>query len=214
MRNGIRDRLLFLYKFLRSPRQFGSMTPSSRWLARAIISPLPWNELFNIAELGAGTGAITKYLKAVTTKRTNVILFEKDSDLRRQLHLRFPGYRLYKDCLRLRLALHNSNLEKLDCIVSSLSFRNFSMVGRVQFMEQITASLKEEGLFIAFEYFFPRMKRELQQHFDILSIQYVPLNFPPAIVYICRKKTAANAKQQTGRSLSLVPANNLVFLER
>ncbi|MEK3983182.1 phospholipid methyltransferase [Paenibacillus sp. FSL K6-3166] len=194
MRSGIRERIHFLYKFLHAPRQLGSVTPSSRWLAKTMLDILPWQEMHNIAELGAGTGAITRFIPSREETGMNVLLFEKDPDFRHQLRLKFPGRIFLNDCLRLRLALHNRRLEKLDCIVSSLSFRNFSASDRTLYFEQIISSLKESGWFITFEYF-PQMKKELMQHFDIVSVKWVLLNFPPALVYICRKKASTQVKQ-------------------
>ncbi|WP_340003585.1 phospholipid methyltransferase [Paenibacillus sp. FSL K6-0276] len=194
MRSGVRERLHFLYKFLHAPRQFGSVTPSSRWLAKTMLGTIPWHQMHNIAELGVGTGAITRFIPSGEESDMNVLLFEKDPDFRHQLRFKFPDRIYYKDCLRLRLALHNIRLEKLDCIVSSLSFKNFSTSDRALYIEQITSSLKEGGWFITFEYL-PQMKKELMQHFEILSIKWVLLNFPPAFVYICRKKATAQVKQ-------------------
>ncbi|MBT2293605.1 phospholipid methyltransferase [Paenibacillus albidus] len=205
MPNRVWNRLLFLYKFLREPRQFGSITPSSRRLAKALTDPLPWDELDSIAELGAGTGAVTSHIQLKKTGKLKVMLFEKDADFRHQLKQRFPGYRCYGNFMRLRLALHNDRQEKLDGIVNGLPLNKLSIAERVRFMEQVTSSLKEEGWFATFEYFpgmGKAMKRELKRHFDILSLAFVPLNIPPAVVYICRKKPAGMIRP-TGRLLSL-----------
>lgn len=194
MRSGIRERLHFLYKFLHAPRQIGSIAPSSRRLAKAMLDTIPWQQIHNIAELGAGTGAITKFIPSGEETGMNVLLCEKDPDFRHQLRLEFPDRIFYNDCLRLRLALHNHRLEKLDCIVSSLPFKSFSTSDRTLYMDQITASLKEGGWFITFEYF-PQMKKVLQKHFDIISVKWVLLNFPPALVYICKKKASAQGNE-------------------
>jgi len=47
-------------------------------------------------------------------------------------------------------------------------------------------SLKPGGLFIAFQYS-QQMKKLLGEHFSIEKIEFVPLNIPPAFVYVCRK---------------------------
>ncbi|MNO64741.1 hypothetical protein D3C76_554780 [compost metagenome] len=194
MRSGIREKLHFLYKFLHAPRQIGSIAPSSRRLAKAMLDTIPWQQMHNIAELGAGTGAITRCIPSGEETGMNVLLCEMDPDFRHQLRLEFPGRIFYNDGLRLRLALHNHRLEKLDCIVSSLPFKSFSDLDRMLYMDQITASLKEGGWFITFEYF-PQMKKVLQQYFDIISVKWVLLNFPPALVYICEKKTSAQGNE-------------------
>ncbi|OMD94256.1 MULTISPECIES: class I SAM-dependent methyltransferase [Paenibacillus] len=213
MQSGIRERLHFLNKFLHAPRQYGSVTPSSHWLAQTLLDPVPWNQVHSMAELGAGTGAITRFIPRGEKTGMNVLLFEIDPDFRSQLREEFPGCFCNNDCLRLRLALHNSSLEKLDCIVSSLSLMNFSKPDRTRFMEQIISSLKEGGWFITYEYF-PRMKTELSQHFEILHTKWVLLNFPPAHVYICRKKTTTQVQRENPKSTVNVVPISQVYTKR
>ncbi|TGV17666.1 phospholipid methyltransferase, partial [Mesorhizobium sp. M00.F.Ca.ET.186.01.1.1] len=51
----IKDRLMFFYNFLQSPGQVGSITPSSRALAKQMMNPIDWSQANTIVELGAGT---------------------------------------------------------------------------------------------------------------------------------------------------------------
>lgn len=183
----IQEKLLFLYKFSRAPKQIGSITPSSMFLAQKMLDQVNWSEVDHLAELGAGTGAITKYIEAVNLKNANVLLFEQDALLRDQLQKRFPAYACYADACKLREALENEQIEHLDCILSGLPFFNFPQQLRDQLMDQIITSLKPGGLFIAFQYS-QQMKKQLSGLFDIEHVHYVPWNIPPAFVYVCRKR--------------------------
>ncbi|SFE93852.1 Phospholipid N-methyltransferase [Paenibacillus algorifonticola] len=180
-------KLLFLNKFLRSPRQIGSVTPSSKFLAKKMLESVPWNEATSVAELGAGTGAITKYIQAAKKKATKVILFEKDPYMREQLQEHYPEFSSYEDSSYLQASLHTEAIKQLDCIISGLPFSNFPQTMRDKLMEQILVSLKDDGLFIAFQYSL-QMRSQLKEHFEIEKITFVPLNVPPAFVYVCRKK--------------------------
>ena len=191
----MQEKILFLYKFLRSPGQIGSVMPSSKFLAKKMIESVPWNNVRTIAELGAGTGAITKHIQtAVGGKNTNVLLFEADSYMRRELSSQYPDFSCYKDACQLQSAMHNERIEQLDCIISGLPFAAFPQAMRDKLMEQITISLKENGVFIAFQYSL-QMKKQLSTHFDIETIKFVPFNVPPAFVYVCRKKGGKNGKR-------------------
>lgn len=185
MLENMEDRLLFLYKFLREPKQIGSLTPSSMFLAKKMLETVRGNGGEHIAELGAGTGAITKYIEAAHIENAKVLLFEKDALLRNKLVERFPTYPCYADACKLQEALRDEHIEHLDCILSGLPFFNFPQQLRDQLMEQIVASLKPGGLFIAFQYSL-QMKKQLSGLFEIEHIHYVPLNIPPAFVYVCR----------------------------
>ncbi|WP_374706614.1 class I SAM-dependent methyltransferase [Paenibacillus sp. J2TS4] len=183
----IQEKLLFLYKFSRAPKQIGSITPSSMFLAKKMLEQVNWKRVEHIAELGAGTGAITKYIDAVNLQHANVMLFEMDALLRDQLTRRFPAYTCYADACNLQEALENERIEHLDCILSGLPFFNFPQQLRDQLMEQIVTSLKPGGLFIAFQYS-QQMKKQLSGLFEMEHVHYVPWNIPPAFVYVCRRR--------------------------
>ncbi|WP_103107165.1 class I SAM-dependent methyltransferase [Brevibacillus reuszeri] len=187
MLENILEKLLFLYKFSCAPKQIGSLTPSSIFLAKKMLEPVKWNQARHIAELGAGTGAITKYIKATNTENAKVLLFEKDTLLRNKLAERFHDYTCYPDACYLQDALQNEGMDHLDCILSGLPFFNFPQQLRDRLMEQIVISLRPGGLFIAFQYS-QQMKKQLSGLFEIEEIHYVPLNIPPAFVYVCRKR--------------------------
>ncbi|NEW06360.1 phospholipid methyltransferase [Paenibacillus sp. SYP-B3998] len=184
---GIEEKLLFLYKFARAPKQIGSVTPSSRFLAKKMVAAVPWQDVNYVAELGAGTGAITKFIARVSDQPAKVLLFEKDPFLRKQLTSRFLDYACYDDACKLQAALKQEGIARLDCMISGLPFFNFPQLLREQLMSQILATLKPEGLFIAFQYTL-QMKIQLARHFDIEQIHFVPFNMPPAFVYVCRKR--------------------------
>lgn len=183
----IQEKALFFYKFLRSPGQIGSVTPSSKFLARAMVSSVSWDEVNSVAELGAGTGAITKYIQAAANADTRVLLFEKDPALYRELRFQYAQYGCYRDACRLQYIMGQEKLEQLDCVISGLPFFNFSQTVRDHLLDEIIASLKDGGLFIAFQYS-RQMKKQLAGRFDIEEIKFVSLNVPPAFVYVCRKR--------------------------
>ncbi|TBL76644.1 class I SAM-dependent methyltransferase [Paenibacillus thalictri] len=181
------EKFLFLSKFLHSPGEVGSVTPSSVFLAKKITGSVPWDEVNHIAELGAGTGAITQHIQSAVKKHANVLLFEKDQKMRTDLTGKFPDFLLFSDCRMLRLAMREAQIEQLDCVISGLPFFNFPQRLRDQILEQIVASLKPGGLFVAFQYS-QQMKSQLAEYFEIEEIKFVLMNFPPAFVYVCRKK--------------------------
>lgn len=191
------EKLLFLYKFTKSPKQIGSVTPSSGLLAMKMLKQIPWTHVDAVAELGAGTGAITRHLDKVRRKETKVVLFEKDPGLLNKLEARFPEYACHTDACKLREALDQENIDQLDCIISGLPFFNFPQPMRDLLLDQIVSSLRPGGLFIAFQYS-QQMKMQLFRHFHIRHVHFVLLNVPPAFVYVCEKgeDSAGNLSQR------------------
>lgn len=107
----IQERAMFFYKFLRSPAQIGSVTPSSKFLARAMVQSICWDKVNSVAEPGAGTGAITKYIQAAANADTRVLLFEKDPALYRELRFQYAQYGCYRDACRLQYIMAQEQLE-------------------------------------------------------------------------------------------------------
>lgn len=183
----LQENILFLSRFILTPGPIGSVIPSSRYLARQMVGVIPWDQVNSVAELGAGTGAVTAHIHAVCSPDTKVLLFEKDTLLRDQLKVQYPNDACYGESRDLQQAVRSEGMEKLDVIISGLPFFNFSPILREQIMEQISLALKPGGWFVAFQYS-QQMKNTLSDRFEIVKIHFVALNFPPAFVYVCRKR--------------------------
>lgn len=180
------DGRLFIQRFMQKPGQIGSVMPSSRFLAEKMVQNVPWDQVSAVAELGAGTGAITRAINNRLTSKTDVFIFEMDPDMRRRLELQHPGFHYHSDAAKLVKSMHRNGIESLDCIISGLPFFNFDQELRETIMDQAWHALKPGGLFIAFQYSL-QMKKMLTQRFQLEHIDFVPLNVPPAFVYTCRK---------------------------
>jgi phospholipid N-methyltransferase len=178
---------LFLQKFIQHPKQIGSVWPSSGFLARKMVQSVPWSEIGSIAELGSGTGAITRYISSSVPGATKVFLFEKDEQMRSKLQQRYPNFVCDTNANHLSKVVNLHGLHQLDCVMSGLPFFNFPNEVRETLINQITDVLKPGGYFVAFQYSL-QMKRQFSDLFDLEKIRMVPLNFPPAFVYVCRKR--------------------------
>ncbi|MNW32155.1 tRNA (cmo5U34)-methyltransferase [compost metagenome] len=179
--------LLFLRSFVHSPKNVGSIIPSSRFLAKAMVRQAAWQEIKAVAELGSGTGAITQYINERASEDTKVLLFEMNTTMRNNLQKNYPDLSIHPNAAVLVETMKQQNIQQLDCIFSCLPFFNFESELRETLVEQIYQALKPGGLFIAFQYSL-QMKKQLSEKFIIEKIEFVPLNIPPAFVYVCRKK--------------------------
>ncbi|WP_338552708.1 methyltransferase domain-containing protein [Paenibacillus sp. KS-LC4] len=183
----IRECLLFLQRFIQSPKRVGSVMPSSRFLATKMVSSIPLHNVKAVAELGAGTGAITRFINKRLSGSAKVLLFEMDDLMRKNLQSEYPDFISHPNACHLVERMKQEGIEQLDCIVSGLPFFNFSSELRETLLEQTIKALKPGGAFIAFQYSL-QMKKQFSEHFIIEKIELVPFNFPPAFVYTCRKK--------------------------
>lgn len=177
----------FIQQFMKNPKRVGSVMPSSRFLANRMIKSVPWHEVKAMAEFGSGTGAITRYIEPKVNESAEVLLFEMDERMNRDLHKEYPSFDCHFNACQLTNVMSQKGIEQLDCILSGLPFFNFTSELRNTLLDQVTQALKPGGLFIAFQYSL-QMKKLLSERFIIEKIHLVPINFPPAFVYVCRKK--------------------------
>lgn len=179
-------RYTFLTKFLQSPGQIGSVTPSSSFLTKKMFENVDWNEIDLIVELGAGTGVFTEYISLHKKTATKAVIIEKDDEMRSALKRQYPSFHFGTEAEDLAEFTHERNCKQVDCIISGLPFANFSPAEGERILQASLRTLKPGGLFIAFQYSL-QMKKMLERHFHEVTIEFVPFNLPPAFVYTCKK---------------------------
>jgi phospholipid N-methyltransferase len=180
------DRIRFFYSFLRSPRRVGSITPSSRFLAQAMLKDVDWANTRTIVELGAGTGVFTGLIASCKHPDSLAIVFEQDTALRRLLMRKIPGLVYRSNARDLEAVLLEQRVGQVDVIISGLPFANFSPAFRQELVGIVERSLRPGGMFVTFQYSL-QMKPLLTSRFKQVNVSFVPLNLPPAFVYRCIK---------------------------
>ena len=186
-RTNSNDKLTLLIKFMKSPSQVGSVTPSSRFLAKKMLEPIDWGNVRSVAELGAGTGAFTKHIHELKSPKCEVTVFEKDDEMRNQLFALYPDLKYFGDARKLSEEVQSIGVGTLDAVVSGLPFALFKESDRERIIDEVIYSLKPNGIFITFQYSL-QMKNLLTTKFSQVDISFVPLNIPPAFVYVCRRR--------------------------
>src|SRR5262249_9326762 len=124
------DRTLFLGKFLRHGTAIASIAPSSRWLAHATLQNIDWRSARSIIELGAGTGPMTRVIRALAHPECRVLVVERDPDFAELLHARFSERANFEviqgDVRDLAALLHDRGFTSADHVVSGLPVPSFA----------------------------------------------------------------------------------------
>jgi len=169
--------LRFARQFLRHPKQCGTFTESGRVLARRMAEEIRGS--CRVVEFGAGTGPVTREILRELPEDGRLTCFEINPDFCRCLdQIGDPRLRVINDdaqnCERY--------VENADCVVSGLPLTLFNR----QAMEQILAISSRSGKYIQLQYT-PVLSREIRRYFAEVQLRFVPRNFPPAFVYVCRR---------------------------
>jgi len=169
-------RLCFIGEFFKSPKVVGTLTQSSKPLARAMAAEI--NGTMHVVEFGAGTGIVTRHILSKLPANGRLTCFE--------INPTFCSHLRKIDDPRLEVVNDDAgNCEKyvecLDCVVSGLPLVLLSKPDRNRILV-ITSQCKR---FIQLQYS-PLLTGVVKNYFDDVRIKFVPLNFPPAFVYVCQ----------------------------
>jgi phosphatidylethanolamine/phosphatidyl-N-methylethanolamine N-methyltransferase len=185
------DEARFLKRWLDNPKVTGAVSPSGRFLARAMASYVDPTEPGPIIELGPGTGPVTEALLERGVAQERLILVEYDTSFCKLLARRFPKAQIvHGDAYRLAETMRPVLQEPAACIVSSLPLLTRPERGRLNLLRDAFELMQPEGAFIQFTYGLtspvPLTSRLSGLGFRAEASHSVWLNLPPARVWVYR----------------------------
>jgi phospholipid N-methyltransferase len=184
----VQSRLQFLKQWMRNPRELGSITPSSRFLTRELMSQIDFANARYIAELGPGTGVFTAEILRLLHPESRLLAVDTNAAFVEHLRREFPDPRL---TVREASAEHLDQLvaeagwPHADVVVSGIPYSLLPRSLTRSILEAAQRSLVDGGLLVGYQY--SRMLRPfLLDVFGNVHYRSVLLNLPPAFVYTCR----------------------------
>ena len=162
----LKESMTFIKRFADAPRRIGSVTPSSKFLTKAMLEQVDWDNANYIAELGAGTGVFTREIVKRAKPDAKILVFEIDPALQkiiREEHSEHTGLILHSDAQELYTYMKNDGIDALDYVISSLPFTVLPPKMTVRILDAVVRGLKPEGHLVAYQYS-SIMKHVLQKH--------------------------------------------------
>ncbi|HVJ54829.1 MAG TPA: methyltransferase domain-containing protein [Aliidongia sp.] len=185
--------LTFLVRWLRAPRYVGAVTPSSRYLARAMARQIPrsaFTDRAPVVELGGGTGSITQGLLEAGVAPDRLYVVERDPGMAELLRRRFPLVNvLCGDAEALPELLKPFGIDRAAAVVSGLPLLLFSHETLTKLMASAFSLLGPDGPLIQFTY---GAKSPVPPRIRGLAAKRTAMvlrNFPPAFVWTYRRTT-------------------------
>lgn len=187
-----KHRIDFLRESLRNLRSTGSVSPSSRFLCRAVANKIDPLKAKTVVELGPGDGVITRFILNRISPEARLVIFEINPVFIEKIRATFddPRMTIVHDSAE-NMGQHFAALgiTEVDYFISGIPF--------VMLPEALTESitrmckqwLRESGKFVQFHYS-PLLLRLYRRIFNNLRVEVVALNIPPAIVISCEKRTS------------------------
>ena len=187
---------LIFRQFLRNPSRIGAIAPSSPALCRELVGWLEVNQASAVAELGPGTGVVTREVLHQMGGQTRFFAVELDPEICRALRETLPEVKLYNaNACDLKELCAQENIEALDAVVCGLPWAAFPEDLQRSILGALLKSLAPGGRFTTFAYLqgliLPagrRFRKLLEEHFSsVETSKVVWRNLPPAITYRCIK---------------------------
>ncbi|HVB54942.1 MAG TPA: methyltransferase domain-containing protein [Candidatus Acidoferrales bacterium] len=182
-------------------RTVGAVAPSSRYLAQAMLRPLPLQRARIVVEVGPGTGAVTQALLDRLPGDAALLAFEINSRFYEYLKSNVCDPRLdviHASAAMIRKEVRRRGYERVDAVVSSLALGLMPDSQRHAFLSELASLLGDTGVFTQYQYFHRlQMKdgqvrrfdlvRLLHRYFGSIQQRIIWRNLPPAFVFACRK---------------------------
>lgn len=170
------SRIKFFQEAIKNIKTLGTVTPSSRFLSKKMLSKIDFTTANVIVEFGPGNGAITKFILENLSPKAVLICFEINENFYQQLiALKHPQLIVIKaSAERIKEELKKINIDKVDDISNEVLQNSYQV-------------LEEEGTFIQYQYSLTYFKKLKKVYKASISLEFELFNFPPAFIYRCKK---------------------------
>ncbi|MBD3318970.1 methyltransferase domain-containing protein [Candidatus Woesearchaeota archaeon] len=174
----------FFSEFLKNPQMTGAVAPSSRFLTRKMLAPIDFSTTKCIVELGPGSGCFTKKLLESMRPDARLFSIELNPDFVKKLRqIKDPRLTIIEgNALDLPGLVKN---RRVDYVISGLPLGGMNKLTVATILQGVRKVLGK-GKYVQFQYS-PIHHRRFSRMFNI-SVAFVPINIPPALVYTCTAK--------------------------
>ncbi|MCC6461892.1 MAG: methyltransferase domain-containing protein [Saprospiraceae bacterium] len=184
------QRLHFLRESIRNLKTTGSVARSSRFLCRRIAGKIIPEKARVVVELGPGDGAITRHILERLKPDAQVLVFEINEVFIEKLKGAFDDPRLtliHDSAEHLGRHLQERGIASVDYIVSGIPFVMLPESLAISITTECRKWLRTGGLFIQFHYS-PLLIQFYKRVFGNTTVDFIPINIPPAFVIVCEKR--------------------------
>lgn len=185
---------MFLYHYLKNPKQVGALCPSSKKLTRAIIQGIGLKKVQNIVEIGAGTGVFTEAILKNKNENAKFFAVEINEKIVNKLTKKYENLDLQiGNAENLAHFLNQRQMLNVDIIVSGIPWALLKDYEQEKLLNVIYQNLNKGGYFNTFAYILPSpagkaFRSKIFKLFKKVRISKIIWeNVPPAVVYYCKK---------------------------
>jgi phospholipid N-methyltransferase len=150
----------------------------------------------SVLEYGPGTGPFTPHILKRVGRSCRFLAIERNAALAEEFRAKLPKVELIHDSVEnVRAICDRAGIDFADCIVCGLPWAAFSEDLQKRLLDSMMTVLQPGGQFVTFAYLHGlplpagrRFAKRLPKYFrEVSRSRTVWMNFPPALVYRCRR---------------------------
>lgn len=167
-------------------KNIGYWLPSSPFLITRMLKYVDWKAVGSVVELGWGTWVMTRAIiskKEATTKLTTCEIEQHRYEWLKQYHADTVNI-IHLDAAS---CLGEFREGSIDLVVSTLPLGSLKPHHTDEILKAIHRWLSADGIFIQYQYFATN-KDDIEKLFVLSKTDWEPFNFPPAFVFVCKKR--------------------------
>lgn len=180
------DLPLFVSQFIRRPSEIRSVIPTGRATAREMARLVTPD--MRVAEIGAGTGTVTKAILARGLAPDRLDLYELNAAFCERLRTRFPGTRVHN---RPAQDMANRDDEPFDMVISGVPTLPMPDALQTSIIEAALSVMRPGAPFVQITYGpLPPLSENVRHRFGLSHdrSRRIWANLPPARVYVFRQR--------------------------
>lgn len=178
------DEVRFLKTWMGKPLTTGAVSPSGRFLARAMAQRIEPDWPGCVVELGPGTGAVTSALLERGVPAERLVAVEYNPDFAAHLRERFPGITvLVGDAYGLKQTLAHHGITDVAAVVSSLPLFTRPPLQRANLLHQVMQMIPDGRPFVQFSYALVPPVPASAGPWTLDASDWILRNLPPARVW-------------------------------
>ncbi|MEM9919056.1 MAG: methyltransferase domain-containing protein [Bacteroidota bacterium] len=182
--------IAFFKESLKNIKTVGTFTRSSKFVCKAMVKPVDFENAKVIVELGAGDGVITKHILQRMRKDATLLSFEVNAAFCEQMRSEIKDKRLHvieDSAENLGQHLERLGLSQADYVISAIPFVSLPDDLSYRIVRECHRFMKKDGLYVQIHYSL-LMRKMYQTVFGNVDIDWVPLNIPPAFILVSKKR--------------------------
>jgi phosphatidylethanolamine/phosphatidyl-N-methylethanolamine N-methyltransferase len=196
----------FFRQWLKDPLGVAAISPSSRQLARQMMTQLPKGTR-RVVELGGGTGVFTQALLEHGIAPADLLVLELNEELHQHLRRQFPGVQVVcADAGDLEAVASARGFVGVDAgadaVISGLGLLSMARQSQQAILQAAFSALRPGGRFIQFTYGPANpVTRDVLDALDLSArrASFTWWNVPPATVYVYQRRVSRRMAAQRMR---------------